>query len=94
MSELKLPDFIRRRIEQAIQASANPAGMGIHDGTVRVHGADLAYMLKLIDKLEGIGESHREPQHRTVKIEDCELIEFDGDQPDGEFYLVPKEPRA
>lgn len=44
-----LPDFIRRRIEQAIHASANPKGMGVHDGTVRVHGADLAYMLKVID---------------------------------------------
>lgn len=48
-----LPDFIRRRIEQAIHASANPKGMGVHDGTVRVHGADLAYMLKVIDGVTG-----------------------------------------
>jgi hypothetical protein len=45
-----LPDFIRRRIEQAINESSHPKGMSLHDGKVRVLGSDLAYLLRWIDR--------------------------------------------
>jgi hypothetical protein len=48
----KLPDFIRRRIEEAIRVAVNPPGMSVHDGKARVHSSDLSYMLHLIDYYE------------------------------------------
>lgn len=44
----KLPDFIRRRIEAAINWQPPPGSMTLGDGKVWVFGSDLNYMLRLI----------------------------------------------
>jgi hypothetical protein len=52
----KLPEFIRIRIERAIDDAVNPKGMSVHDGRAHVYAADLIYMLKVIDAREAAAE--------------------------------------
>jgi hypothetical protein len=52
---LNIPEFIRRRVERAIDDAVNPKGMSVHNGMAQVHSSDLSYMLKLIDALRADG---------------------------------------
>jgi hypothetical protein len=47
--ERALPGFIRREIEQAIEAAEHPKGMSLHDGKAHVLASSLRCMLTLID---------------------------------------------
>jgi hypothetical protein len=47
--ERTLPGFIRREIEQAIEAAEHPKGMSLHDGKAHVLASSLRCMLTLID---------------------------------------------
>ena len=48
----ELPDFIRRRLDRAIQDAYHPSGMSVHDGKARVDAADIERLLKIIDQRE------------------------------------------
>ena len=46
---LKLPDFIRRDVERAIEEAVHPKGMTVHDGIARIGADRLSIILKVID---------------------------------------------
>jgi hypothetical protein len=47
-----LPSFIRRPIEEAIEAAVNPKGMSVHDGKIHGLASDkVAYLLRAYDDL-------------------------------------------
>lgn len=41
-----LPEFLVRKVEQAIADATNPKGMGLHDGMARIEASLLARLLK------------------------------------------------
>ena len=49
MTNPKLPAFIRRDVERAIEAALRPKGMSTHDGKARIGVDRLQYMLQVID---------------------------------------------
>ena len=50
-----LPEFIRKRIEQACEEALHPKGMSTHDGMARIHVSDVQRLLKIIDVLSDAG---------------------------------------
>lgn len=45
----KLPAFIRRDVERAIEDALHPKGMSTHDGKARIGVDRLQYLLRIID---------------------------------------------
>jgi hypothetical protein len=60
---VRLPDFIRREVERAIDDAINPNGMSVHDGKATIGADKLQYMLRVIDAapLSGKPEPAQEP---------------------------------
>jgi hypothetical protein len=46
---IPFPSFMRKRIEEAIDAAINPTGMSVHDGKATVYASDLQRMIAVID---------------------------------------------
>ena len=49
MTNPKLPEFIRRDVERAIEDALHPKGMSTHDGKARIGVDRLQYLLRMID---------------------------------------------
>lgn len=51
-----LPEFIRVRVEQAVEDAIHPKGMSTHNGMARVQAADVQRLLAVIDALGAVSE--------------------------------------
>jgi hypothetical protein len=49
LTNQKLPAFIRRDVERAIEDALHPSGMSTHDGKARIGVDRLQYLLRMID---------------------------------------------
>jgi hypothetical protein len=65
---VRLPDFIRREVERAIDDAINPNGMSVHDGKATIGADKLQYMLRVIDAAPPAvqGDLRRELQAAVV----------------------------
>lgn len=71
---VKLPGFIRREVERAIDDAINPKGMSVHDGKAIIGADKLQYLLCVIDaapQAQVQQEPDKAKQDRIMELADA-----------------------